>query len=756
MKKLFLPIIYFLLVVIFFWQFFLKGLLPIPSDTIVGLYYPFRDIYAKTNPNGIPFKNFLITDPVRQQYPWKYLSIEQKKNNILPTWNPYNFSGTLLLANFQSSVFYPLNFLFFLAPFEISWSLFIFLQPVLAGFFLYFYLNNLKLKKFSSLLGAIAFSFSGFSIAWLEWGTILNTVLWLPLALLSVDKLFTLFEKENLLNKNISIWSIVFVLSLAFSFFAGHLQTFFYLIVLLFFYMLSKLICRKEKVKKTAFFTFLFAFFVIISIPQWFPTLKFISMSARSLDVIGWQAEGWFIPWQNMIQFLAPDFFGNPATLNYYGIWNYTEFIGYVGIIPLVLAFLALFFRKDKKTMFFGSFFFVSLIFAFPSVISKIPYKLEIPLISTSQPTRLLFLTDFSLSILAALGLDYFIRVKNKKNILYILLVISLFFISLWGFVLFSNGQVISLENLSVARQNLILPCIIFLTSLILFLILVFYKNKKILNYFLIVLIAITVFDLFRFGLKFETFSKKEYLFPNTAVTEFLKEQNGYFRVMSTDPSIFPPNFSIMYKIQTLDGYDPLYLQRYGELMAAVGRGKPDILPPFGFNRIITPQNVSSRIMDLLGVKYVLSFNELTESKLSEVYRNGKIIVYENNNAYPKVFFVVNTKLVESKQEAINEMFNIDNPLEKTAIVEGVKDKSFFKSNWDLGKIEIKSYQENKIILNTQCQGDGFLVLTDSYYPTWSATIDGKNTEIYITDYSFRGIIVPKGNHKIEFKNSLF
>ena len=52
--KRFLPIALIIIVIlVFFWQFLFKGLLPIPSDTIVGLYYPFRDAYFKTNPNPL-------------------------------------------------------------------------------------------------------------------------------------------------------------------------------------------------------------------------------------------------------------------------------------------------------------------------------------------------------------------------------------------------------------------------------------------------------------------------------------------------------------------------------------------------------------------------------------------------------------------------------------------------------------------------------------------------------------------------------
>lgn len=762
MNKLkFLPVlILFFLSVLFFKSFILQGNLPIPSDTIVGLYYPFRDAYFKTNPNGLPYKNFLITDPVRQQYPWKNLSINQMKDASLPLWNPYNFSGTPLLANFQSAVFYPLNFLFFLIPFNVSWSILIFLQPVLAGIFLYYYLFNLKLKKSASFLGALSFSFSGFFIAWLEWGTVLHTALWLPLILLSIDKIFSLTNlKINSLK--FLVWPFVFIFSLTSSFFAGHLQTFFYLSLLSLAYFIVRFIQHGKNWKNLLTFLTLGGLFIVFTSIQWYPTLKFISLSARNLDLVGFREAGWFIPWQNLVQFIAPDFFGNPSTLNYYGIWNYAEFIGYIGILPLILAIFAIFFRRDKKTLFFGTVFFISLIFALPTLIAKIPFKFEIPFLSTAQPTRLIFLADFALSILAAFGLDYFIKLKNKKLLLPVLILFSLIIAAFWVFVIGFNGNIISSENLMVAKQNLILPTILFIVVSLVLLFLIVNKKEKIfnvnvLNVSLLLLILITVFDLFRFGWKFTPFTNKEYLYPSSQVTNFLQNQKGQFRIMSVDSRIMPPNFSIMYKLQTLDGYDPLYLQRFGELMAASGRGVPDIKPPFGFKRIITPQDPLSRISDMLGAKYILSLEDRKDSKLNLVFTDGVIKVYENSSALPRAFFVNNTLIANSKQEAINAFFEVNYQFNSRAIVEEVTEKKLFKDSWGMGSVEITSYKENKVVLETKNDRDGFLVLTDSYYPSWHATIDGKETKIYITNYNFRGVIVPKGNHRIEFYITLF
>jgi len=748
MKKL-LPFFLIIgIVLIFFWQFLFKGLLPVPSDTIVGLYYPFRDVSLKTNPNGLPYKNFLITDPVRQQIPWRSLVTGIEKNLQLPLWNPYNFAGSPLLANSQSAAFYPLNILFYFLPFTISWSLLILFQPLLAGIFLYLYLRNLKLSKISCLLGSIAFSFSGFFVAWLEWGTILNVALWLPLILLAIDKIYV-NSKFKLFG-----WALIFIFSFVFAFFAGHLQTFFYLALFVFAYFLARWFQYTNKLKTLALFIILNSIFIILILPQFIPTIKFIALSARNLDLPNWQTNlGWFIPWQNLIQFLAPDFFGNPATLNYYGIWNYGEFIGYVGMLPLIMAFLALFFRRDKKTLFFGSAFFLSLIFALPTFLAKIPFQFNIPFISTAQPTRLLFITDFSLSILAAFGLDYFISVKNKKQIVFVLMGFLILFIGLWSFVLVLHDNIISKTDLIVGKQNLILPTALFALISALLFALVFYSRKKVKLFLLIILLLVTIFDLFRFAWKFEPFTNGQYFFPSNSVVKFLQNQKGEFRIMATDSRIIPPNFSAMYKIQTLDGYDPLYLQRFGELMVAVKRDKPDISAPFGFNRIITPQDPSSKIIDLLGVKYVLSLDKINNPKLKPVFTDGVIGIYENKAVFPRAFFVKNSLTAGSNQESMDLLFSNYKSLSQTAVVENVQN---FKNDWTLGQVNIVSYEPTKVKLETNNKGEGFLVLTDSYYPTWHAKIDGKETTIYPTDYNFRGIIVPKGQHVIEFYDTLF
>jgi len=739
---------------IIFSQFFLKGFLPIPSDSLVGLYHPFRDFYGADYPNGIPFKNFLITDPVRQQYPWRFLGIEKLQSFSLPLWNPYTFSGSPLLANLQSATFYPLNILFAVFPFHIAWSVLVLLQPLLMGLFLFVYLRYFKLSILASILGAIAYAFSGFSVAWMEWNTVVHTALWLPLILLA---------KEHLLKKFTVGWVGILLFAEVSMIFAGHLQTFFYAFIISNIYLIgrivqlsqSKIITRVIDASVKKYFPFIgigIVIFLITSI-QLVPTFQFIQLSARDIDRSSLQEPGWFVPYEHLVQFVAPDFFGNPTTLNYWGVWNYAELVGYIGIIPILMAFFALICVRSKKTLFFGSLVFVSLLFALPTPLAEIPFLLQIPFLSTAQPTRLFFLIDFGLSVLAAIGFDRF-QMNRKRFFIPLLFVIAIFG-ALWIVMMQQNDPLqIGKENVLVSRRNLILPSLLLGIATIGYLLTFVIKYKRFVILILVLFLSVSVFDVTRFSQKFLPFSSPHYLYPQTKIIDYLQDQPGIFRIMSTDSRVLPPNVSMMYKLQTVDGYDPLYLRRYAELIAASERNEPNIQPPFGFNRIITPHRYDSRIIDLLGVSYVLSLSDIESEKLEKIHQEGETRLYKNTKAFMRAFFVENIIVTQNKQESISALFDPSTDINSTAVVEG--ERGGFSSAFTKGTVSILEYSADKVVLETVNEGEGFLVLMDTFYPTWHATIDNEDTPIFLTNYTFRGLVVPKGRHTVEFYNTLF
>jgi uncharacterized membrane protein YfhO len=664
------------------------------------------------------------------------LSRRQFKKGQLPTWNPYSFSGTPLLANFQTGAFYPLNILFFILPFTTAWSILIVLQAVLAAAFMYLFLRELTLGKQASILASFIFPFCGYSVAWMEWGTIGHTLLWLPLILLSIEKL----------TKKITFaWSGILLGSLISSFFAGHLQTFFYVGVFSFIYFLAKIFFSQKKEtrhflgKKILLFLFISIIFIAATSLQWLPTFQFISLSARSIDQGTWQKEGWFIPIVHLLQFLAPDYFGNPATGNYFGVFNYGEFVGYIGIIPLIFALSSLVIRKDRKTAFFGTAAFISLLFAVENPVSKIPFLLQIPFISTSMPTRLLSIADFSLTVLAALGLDYFLRKQPLKKTFTLSLLLLFVICSLY----------IS-SSVPVTRNNLYLSILIAIISTgLLFLYRSRYKRIVV-----PILVFVTVLDLFRFGSKFLPFSDPSLVFPKSEILTFLHEVTKLdaARVIANDRRILPPNVSVRYKIQDVSGYDPLYLLSYN-LFTTTWNTASASISGSTFNRIVTPENYDSSFTDLIGAKYLLSLDEVKSLKWTYLLNIGQTRVYQNKFSFPRAFLVGNVIKVSSDNEVLSSLISEKDLLHTAYAIDTALSSSAVTEN---DSAQIDSYEENRVVIKVNAVDLRMLVFTDVYYPTWKVYVDGKESKLYKVNYLFRGVLLEKGRHSIEFKNKIF
>jgi hypothetical protein len=724
LRILLFPVIIVALCAIFFYPTLLSGKLPVPTDTLIGMYHPWLDQAATLHPSGVPFKNFLITDPIRQQIPWRKLVIDDLKNGTLPLWNPYNFSGTPLLANIQAGAWYPLNIIFLFMPFYIAWTILIIIQPCLAALFLYFYLRNKKILPAVAAFAGISWAFCGFSISWLTWGTIVQTALWLPLMLLAVDKVL-----DNNENKTKILWAGLLAASSAFAFFAGHAQIAFYIFVFAGAYGFRKI---------SWWIIAAAAIAVIVSSIQWVPMLQFISHSARVGDVAAWLKEGWFLPWQHLAQFVAPDFFGNPATLNYWGIWNYGEFVGYVGILPLICAVYAVIVRKDRLTRFFAIALVGIFLFLLPTPIAKIPFEFHIPVLSAMQPTRLMVLVDFCLAVLAALGMDFFLRNADKR-IWYGIGIVVTFVAVLLGYAL--------ITHLAVAQRNLVLPSLLCVVSSMVLVIALLLKKKH--RYWVIgISIVILSFDLFRFGWKFTPFTPVEYFFPETKAISFLRGQQKPFRVLSLDNRILPPNVGAYYGIESIEGYDPIYDARYEEFIAALNRREPSISPPFGFNRIITSPTIDSPLLALLNVKYILSLDELKGPGLELMYIEGQTKIYWYKKALPRIYPVESIIYAGSTQHVMDVLYSSAFDQTRQAVVEEaiIMPRSPINTT---DQINIVIYGPVEIRAISNFTDDHFVVIANMYDPGWKAYIDSKLTPIYRTNYLFQGIFVPKGDHTI-------
>jgi hypothetical protein len=757
-----------LLCLVFFYPTFLFHKLPIPSDDLVGLYHPWRDLYAKEYPQGIPYKNFLISDPIRQQIPWRKQVIDSYKQLNLPMWNSANFSGTPLGTNIQSGAYYPLNILFIFMSFPIAWTILIIIQPLSSIIFMYLYLRHRKLKYLSASMGAIIFTFSGFAFSWLTWGTILSVTMWTPLVLIAIDKLLKA-EKSKIRI----IWGCIYLFSLFCQLTAGHLQFFSYSLLLYSIFIIKRIWdqikYQKKSLKivlKSSLSLIVLTFiFILLTSFIWIPYIGFVMSTSRGANAIDYNLAGFFIPWQNIIQQIVPDFFGNPATLNYWGVWNYAEFAGYIGIFGWLIVITALLNMKKTNNRNWVLLIFIIILFIFPTPIALIPYLLKIPFLSSLQPTRMLFLITFSLSVISANTFEYFIKNNNSKKLYKPVLLFTSIIIGLWIFSLFISKLYfpsISINNLEITRRNIIIPSIYFTCIILLIFLRIFinnYSNKietiKIIDKFLpYIFVLILISDLFHNGWKFTPFTDIKLFFPETSIIKYLENAEKPYRIMVTDDRILPPNTNGYYNIESISGYDPLYSSRYEEFMAVLGRNKPDLSKPYGFNRIITPLNINSKLLPLTNVKYVLTFGPLVDPKLKLIRTENNTYLYEYLNSLPRLYFAENIYFIQKKEDIIKQFYiNEYNVKHDTIIEENISVMNMeIESN---ERINIKKYSNNQVISKTVSNGPRVLIFSTSFDKGWHVYIDNSESKILHANYIYMGVLVPGGLHTVRFEYHL-
>lgn len=750
MKKFFssnvrLLILASLVIFSFFLPGLIQGKIPIPSDALINLYHPWRDTpYGNYTQGRYPAKNTLITDPVLQTYPWRQILISNLKTGIFPLWNPYSFAGQPLLANFQSSAFQINNLFFAFLPFKSAWTVNIILPSILTAVFTYLFLTNLnfktpKLSKTAAFFGATILPFSGFFIAWLEWGTIVTTAMWLPLILLTINKMFA---------KNSPYWLLILIFAVSQTFFSGHFQTTIYVFLAAFIFTLISL--RDNPNLKSFFFIIIGAILgILIASPQILPSYELTSFSARNTDQGYYSGRAdWFIPAQHLIQIIAPDFFGNPATLNYWGVWNYGEFVSYFGIVPLSLAlFSVLNSKKEKNAHFFIILFFISLVFGISNPISKIPYILNIPVISSLQPSRIIFLLVFSGACLSAIGLDLLIKEKSKfKKIIPITLILALELILLFLSVNKSSilFREVTSQTASVAVRNLIFPIAASFAFLIFITLYNFFSKKNVL---IAVIFIISYFELFRFAYKFTPFTGSSLVFPKNNTTDYLMSREKPFRIMTTDRRIMHPNSSTAYRIESVDGYDPLFLKSYADFVSA-WQSSTGTVGSGSFNRIITPQKINFNFMNISNVKYILSFDALVNVNLQLVFQEGETKVYENKITNPRAYFV---SRVLKKENQFEELAYIASGDFNSGQIATSRDISL-NSDISSSSVKLVSYNDNQLNLSVKTESEAPLVVSNINYPDWKAAIDGREQKILAANAIYQLLIIPGGTHDVTLK----
>ncbi len=255
-----------------------------------------------------------------------------------------------------------------------------------------------------------------------------------------------------------------------------------------------------------------------------------------------------------------------------------------------------------------------------------------------------------------------------------------------------------------------------------------FFVNKKIkkANYAIIALIVLVLVDMWGVDKRYlndMNFTEKKQaraILPTEADFQILEDKDPNYRVFNAASNTFnESNTSYFHK--SVGGYSPAKLRRYQDLI--------DFHMSKGLN---------VEVLNMLNTKYFIA-------------PNGQ--VQQNVSALGHAWFVDSIRFVENPDEEILALSNF--APSRTAIVDRSKFGEilgdFIPQKDTLATIALTHYQPNKLLYKTSSKTAQFAVFPEVFYRNWSAKIDGQNLPIIRVNYILRALVVPEGEHEIEF-----
>jgi hypothetical protein len=144
-----------------------------------------------------------------------------------------------------------------------------------------------------------------------------------------------------------------------------------------------------------------------------------------------------------------------------------------------------------------------------------------------------------------------------------------------------------------------------------------------------------------------------------------------------------------------------------------------------------------------------------TKAKYRQVYQDNQIRILEDTDAFPRAFLVPRARVAPSLGTALSEMVHRPFHPDQEVIL---ADDSTTQTNvvaadrGGQGQATVTQYATDSVRIHTTASADAWLVLSDTYYPGWVASIDGQPTTVLRGDVLFRAVAVPAGDHEIEFR----
>jgi hypothetical protein len=725
----------------------------------------------------------------------KRIQTQDRITDVL--WAPYFFSGMPTFGNFaivpravsyaQQALVWILDFFFLKGPW--TWLVVFYF---LSGVFMYAAARDLGFRRPAAFFAALVYMLGpyGVGLAGEGHGSKLMALTYLPLVFLFTNRLF---ERRDLLSLGLLAASVGTLML------ANHVQIAYYVFMLVGLYIVFRWIAdvrtrTREVLTATGMFAAALAIGFAIAAYNYLSAYEYAQYSIRgggTAGAAGGLAYDYATNWSwhpaELITLFIPGFFGFRLPY-YWGMMQpWTDSTVYVGLLPVVLATMAIAIRRTAKTWFFLIATILAILLSFgrnfplvyETAFSILPFFDKF-----RAPAMILQLLRFTLAILGAYGLQALLDLRgaDSANLRASVLraarttliaaaaaaaVLLLFKASLFETLSGSwfqkageleqyrqqYGQQAAQVMAQLTQQRfttfwndtltfaLLLACSAGIVWLYL-------KETLKPGIALALLLAITLIDLWIIDERLiqpRPAAAITQSFPQDETIAFLQEQARTspepFRVFPLG-SLFGEKTYAYHGIQSIGGYSPAKLKIYQSLLdSCLYRGANPAFP------------LNMNVVNMLNVRYLVVPGRLPEGMFPLVPAGAsqRSVLYENPAAIPRAALVGSAVAAATDREAFDRLNSPTFDPRTTAIVQGAVPADIAPPAAGDG-VRISSYGAHRIVLESRASAPALLVLSEIYYPAgWKATVDGAETEIFRTNSVLRSVRVPAGTHTVEF-----
>ena len=708
-----------------------------------------------------------------------------------PLWNPHVFFGVPFLAQLQSALLYPLNYLITLLPIDAGLNWTSALHVFIAGAAMYAFVRYASASRFGALVSGLAYMAGSGVVLRVYAGhlNVLDTAALLPLLFLAAEALLQAPGKGVALAG-----AILYALTI----FAGYIQLVFFATVALGVYGGVRLfVARRRGWSPGALPRTLIALGGMVGVGallaavQLVPTLELGSISARSGEGYAF-ASVYSFPPESLLTIFFPGVLGDGVDLPYWGRWDYIwEMSLYTGAIVWMAALAGAIFLRTPTSYSLAAMGLFSLVLALgkytPALRAFVAAVPGADIFRGYSKFGLLFL--FAETALAGIWLGQMVRggkdpseavespgrfactpVRQSRSTalrgplllwagLALACLLALIALRTWGEPLVGKALAWIIESgnapsraATVAagdafRAGLVSALKGTALAALLFLLLLGYSRTRLpKRAFQGIALSILVFDVWTFASPYATpFPADRVRWPEPLATAF-EQRPGPYRMLNLRVL---KNQGMLYGVDAVGGFEAGivgWTNRYLNL----SQGFPlDYYNAYG--RV-------TQVSNLLGAancRYILLPEKAEEIPIPLVGAGPGWALYEEPRGLPRAYCVFAARIFPDDETTAGAIGSPSyDPLAWAALA-GPADVGL-PGNPRMVHAPttptFTTYERGEVALQVEMPAKGLLVLTDAYYPGWEATVDGEAQPIHRVNLTFRGVALGPGRHEVVFR----